>query len=137
MVKVDSSQWPIVFMTLDGLVTVEAYQEYIDEFEALLDHSQAQDEPFGLIYLSTLTDTDHETEQRTPDANQLSGRWLKTAKARISAHCVGIVMVTQAEAMMQKMRPVIRRSLEQGMGAPGDIFLTKPEAVAWIQARLA
>lgn len=136
MVEVDSSQWPIVFMTLDGLITVEAFQEYVDEFEALLDQSERQNERFGLIYLSTQTDADYETEQRSREANALSSKWLKTAKTRISAHCVGIAMVTRAEKMMKKMKPVIRQSLEQGMGAPGDIFLTKPEAVDWITEQL-
>lgn len=137
MVEVDSSLWPIVFMMLDGLITVEAFQEYIDELEELLGRSEQQHECFGLIYLSTQTDADYETEQRSQEANALSSSWLKTTKARISAHCVGIAMVTQAEEMMKKMKPVIRQSLEQGMGAPGDIFLTKSEAVDWITEQLS
>jgi hypothetical protein len=45
-------------------------------------------------------------------------------------------MVTQAQAMMAKMKPVIQQSLQQGMGAPGDIFASQPEAIAWISEKL-
>lgn len=137
MVKVDTSEWPVVLMAVDGLTTLAAMQEYIDEMEKLLAHSQQQDQQFGLIYLSDMNDEDFRSHRREKEAQKLSKTWLKANKGYIGEQCLGIAMVTQASGMMKIMKPIAKRTMKHTMGAPGDIFFTLEEAQNWMQGQMS
>ncbi|MEM8532589.1 MAG: hypothetical protein AAGF95_17225 [Chloroflexota bacterium] len=136
MVRVDMSTWPIVLIEVDGLATLAAMEEYNTAMEKLLDYAEQQPEPFGMIYLSQMTDADHEQHKREKAAQKLSNNWLKDNKARIAQQCVGIAMVTSATGMMKMMKPIAKLSMKRLMGAPGDVFFTQTEAESWMAERM-
>ena len=136
MVRVDMSAWPIVLIEVDGLTTAAAMEEYNTAMETLLDHAEQQPTRFGLIYLSQMTDDDHQNQKREKAAQKLSNDWLKVNKARIGQHCVGIAMVTAATGMMKVMKPIAKMSMKRLMGAPGDVFFTRAEAEAWMAEQM-
>ena len=137
MVKVDTTQWPVVYMAVDGLATVPEMQEYIRAMETLLSHSQHASERFGLVFLSDMSDDEYNSFKREKAAQKLSNEWLKANKALIGEQCIAIAMVTKAGAMMKLMKPVAKFTLKRTMGAPGDIFFTREEAAAWMAKQRA
>ena len=122
MIKIDQTQWPIVYIEVDGLATVTAMEEYNTEMEKLLDFAEQQPKKFGIIYISEMSDEEYKQHKREREAQRLSNAWLKQNKPRIGATCVGIAMVTKATGMMKIMRPIAKRSMKRMMGAPGDVF---------------
>ena len=42
MVSIDRSEWPIVYIEVDGITTVDAMEEYNQEMGALLDYAEQQ-----------------------------------------------------------------------------------------------
>lgn len=137
MVKVDRSNWPTVFIEVDGLTTLAAMEEYNAEMEELLDFAEQQPSKFGIVYLSDMSDSEFKSHKRDKEAQKLSKAWLKENKGRFEAQCVGIAMVTQATGMMKVMRPMAKRAMKRMMGAPGDMFFTREEAEAWMQEQMA
>ncbi|MEM7346367.1 MAG: hypothetical protein AAF485_19175 [Chloroflexota bacterium] len=136
MVKIDRSNWPIVFIEVDGLTTLAAMEEYNTEMESLLDFAEQQPEKFGIVYLAHMSDDEFKSHKREKAAQKLSKVWLKANKPRIAARCVGIAMVTQATGMMKVMRPIAKRTVKYMMGAPGDMFFTREEAEVWMQEKV-
>ncbi|MEO1163605.1 MAG: hypothetical protein AAFV98_07480 [Chloroflexota bacterium] len=132
MIKVDQSKYPIVYIEVDGLATLEAMQEYNDEMDTLLAYAETQPGKFRMIYINDMDDEAYKQHKREKAAQKLSNDWLKQNKARIGECCVAIAMVTQVTGMMKMMRPIARRSMKRMMGAPGDIFFTLDEAEAWM-----
>ncbi|MEM9953619.1 MAG: hypothetical protein AAF846_18570 [Chloroflexota bacterium] len=134
MIKVDKSQFPIVYIEVDGLTTVDAMQEYNTAMDGLLDYAETQSGKFGMIYISDMNDEEYKNHKRDKDAQKLSNAWLKQNKARISEQCFAIAMVVQATGMMKMMRPIAKRSMKRMMGAPGDMFFTLDEAETWMKS---
>jgi hypothetical protein len=130
MVEVDTTQWPTVYMKVDALLTTTAVTEYINEMEHLL----AREEPFGLIYLSEMTD-EEARQRREKEAQKLSNGWLKANRERMGRYCIGIAMVTNATRMMRLYKPIARRTFKRTMGVAGDLFFTQSEAAAWMAAQ--
>ncbi|MBX3015572.1 MAG: hypothetical protein KF832_28885 [Caldilineaceae bacterium] len=136
MIQVDTTQWPIVYMQVDGLATVADVQEYNTAMETLLSHSRRHQERFGLVMLSDMSDEEYNSFKREKEAQRLSNAWLKANKSAIGEQCVGIAMVTKASGIMKLMKPVAKFTLKRSMGAPGDIFFTREDATGWITKQM-
>ncbi|MEM7030575.1 MAG: hypothetical protein AAF629_13490 [Chloroflexota bacterium] len=137
MVKVNRSNWPIVYLEVDGITTLAAMEEYVAEMEIILEFAEQQSDKFGMVYITDMSDDEFKSRKREKEAHKLSKAWLKENKPRLEASCVGIAMVTQATGMMKIMRPVAKRTMKRMMGAPGDMFFTKEEAETWMQEQMA
>lgn len=137
MVKIDRSQWPIVYIEVDALTTLGDMEEYNAEMDELLDYAEQQPEKYGIVYLYQGTEEGHKSFKREKDAQKLSNQWLKANKSRIGERCVAIAMVTQAKGLMKMMWPIARMSMKRMMGAPGDMFFTKEEADQWMTERMS
>ncbi|MEO1288271.1 MAG: hypothetical protein AAFV93_10920 [Chloroflexota bacterium] len=77
MIKVDKSQFPIVYIEVDGLTTVDAMQEYNTAMDDLLDYAETQSGKFGMIYISDMNDEEYKNHKRDKDAQKLSNAWLE------------------------------------------------------------
>ena len=137
MIKLDRSNWPIIYVEVDGLTTLSAVEEYNSVMDEFLAFAEDQPEQFGIIYISDMSDDDYKNHKREKAAQKLSNTWLKQNKPRIAENCFGIAMVTQATGMMKMMRPIAKRSMKRMMGAPGDVFFELGEAEQWMQSVLA
>lgn len=136
MVNIDKTDWPIVYIEVDGITTLPAMEEYNREMEMLLDFADERQEKYGIIYVTELNDEQTKVK-REKEAQRLSNKWLKANKPRIGEHCIGIAMVMpNAGTVMKLMRPVAKRSMKRMMGAPGDMFFAKDEAEAWMRQQL-
>ncbi|MEM7803004.1 MAG: hypothetical protein AAF633_27690 [Chloroflexota bacterium] len=138
MIKIDRSEWPLVYIEVDAVSTLAAMEEYNQEMEKLLDYAEEQPEKFGMIYISELTDAETKSQKREKEAKQLANKWLKANRPRIGENCVGIAMVMpNANLVMKMMRPIAKRSMKKMMGAPGDMFFNQEDAVIWMQEQMA
>ena len=138
MVKIDRTEWPIVYIDVDGLITVAAMEEYNREMDAFLDYAETVPEKYGIIYVYELTDEEQKSQKREKEAQKLGNAWLKVNKARIGERCIGIAMVTpNAGTLLKMMRPIAKRSMKRMMGAPGDMFFERKEAEAWMRTQMS
>ena len=137
MVKMDRSKWPIVYVEMDAIATLEAMQEYNTEMDALLDYAETQPGKFGMIYLNDMSGEEAKAMKRTKEAKQLSNKWLKVNRPRIGEQCAGIAMVMPKGGFwMKMMRPIAKRSMPKMMGAPGDMFFNIEDAEAWMKEQM-
>ncbi|MEM7331123.1 MAG: hypothetical protein AAF490_03455 [Chloroflexota bacterium] len=136
MIKINKSEWPVVHIEVDGILTLPDMEEYTREMDSLLDFADGKREKYGIIYMTELGD-DQANMKREKEAKRLSTQWLKANRERIGEHCVGIAMVMpNAGKMVKMMRPIAKRSMKRMMGAPGDMFFEQELAETWIKEQL-
>jgi hypothetical protein len=84
-IEIDTGQWPICFIRIDGDQTLEDYERYIATFDGFY----ARQQPFAVVTQLKRYGTNREIVART-------GRWFKETEPLIKKYWVSNAMVSQS-----------------------------------------
>ena len=120
-VEINSSQWPVVFIKLDGLRTVDDFEPWIHAFDRLYERK----ERFSIVtYLKTYASS--------PEVIGRVGRWWRETEPLIKQYWVSNAVVTSSAGLRFLMSAVY---LVKPLPIPNRVCASADEAIGFTRAQ--
>lgn len=130
MIKFNEEKFPVVYVYIDGVNTIQDLQTYLNRFDNWL----SRQEYFGIILQQNFPQ--QAQEKPSKEVKKLEIEWSKKNKHRISKYCLGMAIVIDSKEIFEKWQPIASQSILNMFGCPGQVFAAIPPAEEWIAKQM-
>ncbi len=130
MITFNEEKFPVVYVYIDGVNTIQDLQAYLNRFDNWL----SRQECFGIILQQKFPQ--QAQDKPSKEVKKLEIEWSKQNKHRISKYCFGMAIVIDSKEFFEKWQPIASQSILNMFGCPGQVFAAIPPAEEWIAKQI-